>query len=396
MANILGINTGQANWAETQRALHDFYQDNHSHYLVTPNPEIILNAQTDEELFYILNQADLSLTDGFGVKIAAKLSGQNLTRITGADLLPYLLKEADEKQRRLTIINRRDGLSSAEDIATYLKNKYPHLKYQIIDSPRQNQPSAIDLAAINNFRPNLLICLLGSPEQEKYLFHVRLNIRNISISAGLGGAFDFLTGKIQRAPLAFRNMGLEWLWRLFQQPRRWRRIWRATAIFSAKIIYWLYIMPQIYRPNVAVLMYRKTPQGREIFIVERQGQPGHWQIPQGGTDNLDIVSAGCKELREESGAQNFKIINSYKNLYQYKFNKENGKYNNPENKRHFGYKGQRQSLLITEFLGHDSELKINYWDHSAWRWIKEKDFIKTLHASRREAATIYLQKLYHS
>ncbi len=389
MAIILGINTGETNWSELKDRLASFYDDHNTHQIVTPNPEIILKAQTDEELFYILNQADLSLADGFGLKIAASLSGQKLHRCTGADLLPHLLKEAEGK-RRLSIINRHDGLSSSQDLRDYLQVHYPRLECQILDSAKKALPSPEDIANIQNFKPDLAICLFGAPEQEKYLFHLQEKLGRISLSVGLGGAFDFLTGKLKRAPQLWRKLGLEWLWRFIQQPWRWQRIWRATIIFSGKVIYWRFIMPHLYRPNVAVLMYKFGKNGREIFIVERQDRETHWQLPQGGLDGQDIAAAGAKELREESGAQNFKIIKVYKNLYHYQFNKETGKY---PLQRHFGYRGQRQSLLIAEFQGEDAELRVNYWDHRSWRWIEEENLLNQLHPSRRPAAKIYLEKL---
>lgn len=393
MANILGINTGQANQAEMQHMLGVFLHDGNSHQLVTPNPEIILNAQTDEELFYILNHVDLSLADGFGLKIAALISGQQLYRHTGADLLPQLLQLANDENSRVVIINRHDGLSKNADIESYLNKQQPKLNYLVIDSDQQAIPDITDIEKIKNFQPKIAICLLGSPAQEKYLFHLQKSINPLALSVGLGGAFDFLTGKLQRAPKWWRELGLEWLWRLIQQPWRWQRIWRATAVFMSKVLYWRFIMPHIYRPNVAVLMYRRTNQGKEIFIVERQGQKNHWQLPQGGLDGQDIISAGKKELQEESGVKNFQVIASYKNLYRYDFDKETGKYLHDGKQRHFGYKGQKQSLLITEFTGKDEEIIINYWDHQAWSWIPEADFITKLHPSRQVAGKIYLQKL---
>lgn len=394
MTNILGVNTGEVDWLEAKAAIEKFYNDKASHLIVTPNPEIILSAQTDEELFYLLNHADLSLADGFGLKIAAILSGQKLKRLTGADLLPYLLQEANHKKRRVLIINWKNSLSAKNDIDIVLRNKYPQIASLIIETERQAKASNQDLEKIKNFQPDLAICLLGSPEQEKYLHYLQTHLNYLPIAIGLGGAFDFLSGKIKRAPMMMRYIGLEWLWRLSQQPRRWRRIWRATIVFTSKVIKWRFILPYIYRPNVAILMYRNTPKGREIFIVERQGQAGHWQLPQGGLDGKDLISAGIKELQEESGVINFQVISSYKNLYLYKFDKENGKYQKSQTKqKHLGYRGQRQSLLIVEFTGNEEEIKINYWDHSAWAWIPEEEFLEKLHPCRKEAAVIYLKKL---
>lgn len=392
MANILGINTGEKNLTDTLAAISAFYSDQKSHLLVTPNPEIILAAQTDEELFFILNQADLSLADGFGLKIGAVLSGQTLHRITGADITPAILKEADGNRRRVVIINRHDGLSSQTDIQNYLTENYPHLEFLVINSPQNSYPEINDVTAITNFNPELALCLLGAPFQEKYLFNLQQKIPTLSLSAGVGGTFDFLVGKVKRAPIWWRQIGFEWLWRLIQQPSRYRRIWRATAVFSAKLLYWRLVMPQLYRPNVAILMYKEGHRENEIFIVERQGQKSHWQIPQGGLDGLDIVAAGSKEIREESGVKNFEIVESFKNLYCYDFNKENGKYNDSQKQRHFGFKGQRQSLLIIKFTGNEEEIKINHWDHRAWRWVTQSDFLSSLHPCRQQAGKLYLDK----
>jgi len=394
MANILGINTGKIDWLEAKAAIEKFYNDGKSHLIVTPNPEIILSAQHDEELFYLLNHADLSLADGFGLKIAACLSGQKLKRLTGADLLPYLLQEANRKKRKVLIIKPLISLSQEEDIISLLVNQYPQITPLVVNTKRQDRTNFNDLEKIKNFQPELAICLFGAPEQEKYLHHLQINIKCLPVAAGLGGAFDFLSGKIKRAPKIMRQLGLEWLWRLIKQPARWPRIWRATFVFMFKIIKWIFIMPLTYRPNVAVLMYRQTPNGRQIFIVERQDQPGHWQLPQGGLDGLNLIEAGIKEIREESGALNFKIITSYNKLYKYKFDKENSRYKPAAiGHRHLGYRGQKQGLLILEFTGSDEELKINYWDHSAWQWVSEKDFINKINLTRKEAATIYLKKL---
>jgi N-acetylglucosaminyldiphosphoundecaprenol N-acetyl-beta-D-mannosaminyltransferase len=393
MANILGINTGSTNWTDAKSAISDFYNDGRSHLIVTPNPEIILSAQKDEELFYLLNHADLSLADGFGLKIAAWLSGQKLQRLTGADLLPCLLEEANNKSRRLLIIKPILSLSSETDLLRVLSEKYPHISPLIISTNRQAQAEESDLNKIKNFAPALAICLLGAPEQEKYLHYLKENMPVLPLAVGLGGAFDFLSGRVRRAPKIMRDFGFEWLWRLIKQPERWRRIWRATFVFLYKLIIWRFVLPYRYRQNVAILMYRLTPEGREIFIVERQGQPGHWQLPQGGLDGLDLVAAGSKEIREESGAIHFKIIASYKKLYRYEFTRENGHYQNKEGEKHFGYRGQEQGLLIVEFTGSPEEIKINYWDHQNWSWVAEKEFIQKLHPCRQEAAFIYLQKL---
>ncbi|MCF7860263.1 WecB/TagA/CpsF family glycosyltransferase [Patescibacteria group bacterium] len=395
MANILGIITGKTSKVEALKAISLFYNEHKFHQIVTPNPEIILSAINDEELFYILNHSDISLADGFGLKIAALLSRQKIYRFTGADLLPYLLIEANNNQRRVVIINRSDGLSSDSDIKNYLSKNYPQIKALIISSPLKNSPSKDELKLIKDFNSTLAISLFGSPAQEKYIHSLKNLSTSISIGIGLGGAFDFLTNKAKRAPIFLRQLGLEWFWRLLMQPsKRIQRIWRATAVFMYQFLRWYYVLPHQYRANVAVLMFKETGHLREIFLLERQDEINHWQLPQGGLDGENLVKGGSRELREESGAQTFSVRGVYKNLHKYDFQDEAGTYNSLSLQRHAGYRGQRQSLLITQFLGSDDEFSLNYWDHRAWRWVREDEFIKTLHPIRRESGQLYLKKLH--
>ena len=79
-------------------------------------------------------------------------------------------------------------------------------------------------------------CNFGAPDQEYFLESLRGRSESVRLVMGVGGAFDFLTGKLPRAPRVFRVIGLEWLWRLFLQPSRWKRIWRAVVVFPIAVI----------------------------------------------------------------------------------------------------------------------------------------------------------------
>jgi N-acetylglucosaminyldiphosphoundecaprenol N-acetyl-beta-D-mannosaminyltransferase len=87
---------------------------------------------------------------------------------------------------------------------------------------------------IQNTKYEILFCNFGAPHQEKFLNS--LKSAKIRLAMGVGGSFDYVTGKLQRAPRAMRIFGLEWLWRLILQPKRWRRIWNAVIVFPIKII----------------------------------------------------------------------------------------------------------------------------------------------------------------
>lgn len=396
MAFILGIKLNEFKVQELFQELEIFLNSDKSYYLVTPNPEIILTAHKDEELFYILNKADLALADGFGLRLAGFLQGIKIPRISGSDLTIKLLERAEKLGEKVFIANWHDGLSKKDDLEIVLKEKYPELIFLVLDLERNVILSSENLEIINNFVPKIMFSTFGSPYQEKFIFHNYKKIPSLRLSLPIGGSFDFITKKLKRAPLFLRKLGLEWLWRLILQPKRWRRIYRAVFVFSFKILS-AYLKHYFYRSNVACLLYKKGG-GRDnneklILIVEREDEPGHWQIPQGGTDGESLVISGRRELNEELNTDNFEIKATYKNLFKYNFPATNIEGERLKFNYKFEYKGQKQGLLIAEFGGKDEEIKINHWEHLNFKWVKESEFLNSINEKRRESGKIFLEKL---
>ncbi|MBN2854280.1 WecB/TagA/CpsF family glycosyltransferase [Patescibacteria group bacterium] len=392
MTFILGIKLNDYSPQDLFKELEIFLNSNKSHYLVTPNPEMILAAHKDEELFYILNKADLAPADGFGLKLAGFLQGKKIPRISGSDLTLKLLKRAEKLKEKVFIANWKDGLSKKEDIELALKEKYPELNFLILDLTREANLNSEALETVNNFAPKIMFSTFGSPAQEKFIFHNYKKISSLRLSLAVGGSFDFVSGKLKRAPLFLRKIGLEWFWRLILQPKRWRRIYRAVFVFSSKVLS-AYLKHYFYRPNVACLLYKNTAEGKKILIVEREDEPGHWQIPQGGTDGESLAVAGRRELNEELNTDNFEIKGVYKNLWKYKFPPTVVESDRLKFSYKFEYKGQKQGLLIAEFKGRDEEIKLNHWEHLNFKWVKESEFLDSIHERRRESGKLFLEKL---
>ncbi len=393
--SILGVNISVIDRAAALKRIGEYLRGSGQHFLVTPNPEIVLAANQDEELHHILNKADLSLMDGMGLKLAARLKGVSAPRVTGADLVPELLTLAEEKGLRVLVVNWRDGLSSAADIESSLKGRYPRLDLavQSVDRfGRDFDPAAAGQAAV-------MLVTLGAPYQEKFIYHNLKKVPSLRLAAGIGGALDFLSGKVKRAPKFMRLLGLEWSWRLFQKPagsqgqavyRRYRRIWRAVFVFMWRFLVWQYVRPRMYRPNVACLIYRRNGERYQALVVRRaySAEP-HWQLPQGGTDGEDPKDAGLREATEELGTDKFAVRAVYKDVWRYEFNGALGKH--PVT-RDSGYKGQKQSLAILEFLGDDAEIKLNYWDHDFWQWVDTDQLVATVHPVRQKSTQVFLDK----
>jgi len=392
MANVLGINLSALPASAAKKRATEFLNSPTQHYIVTPNPEMILKSHEDEELFYILNKADLSIADGFGLKIAGWLAGLDIPRLAGADLTLYLLSLAQARQIKIVVLNWRGGLSTRTDIRKALENKYPGLVCLVIDSSRSHPLAAEIIQRINDFKPLILFNTFGSPYQEKIIYHNLKKMPSVRLALGIGGAFDFITSKVKRAPKILRRIGLEWLWRLIKQPKRWKRIYNATFVFTGKLLR-ARLNHFFYRPCVACFLYKNENGHNKILIVEREDEPGHWQIPQGGTDGESLEVAGARELREELNTDKFITKAIFRDTYSYLFPPISDQRTLSLSRRFkYDYKGQRQGLYIAEFKGNDHDIKVNFWDHRAWRWVDESDFVANTYPVRQESARIFLDK----
>jgi len=205
---ILGVKIDNLTLIKILEKIEYFLLSSRTNYIVTPNPEIILTAQNNTELKNMLNEADLSIPDGVGLKIASKFKIKE--RITGTDLMNNILKKYINKKFKF-IINET-GLSSKKEVLQKANVK------------------------IDESYPDIIFVGLGCPRQEKWIKENIAKYPNTRLILTVGGAFDFLTGKQKRAPLLFRKIGLEWLWRLIKQPKRYKRIFNATIKFLFKAL----------------------------------------------------------------------------------------------------------------------------------------------------------------
>jgi N-acetylglucosaminyldiphosphoundecaprenol N-acetyl-beta-D-mannosaminyltransferase len=183
------------------------------YYIVTPNPELLVIANGNPNYKEILNGAKLALADGIGVLIGAQFLGRPLKqRIQGVDLVENLCREVSN--RPITVGFLGAGPNVAEPTAECLKKKYPGLKVGMVAQEWTE--------TLKTKKVDLLFIAFGSPKQEIWIAD-NLSVLPAKVVVGVGGSFDFISGKVIRAPLILRRLGLEWLFRLVIQPWRIKR-----------------------------------------------------------------------------------------------------------------------------------------------------------------------------
>ncbi|MFS0821577.1 WecB/TagA/CpsF family glycosyltransferase [Bacillus sp. 1P02SD] len=205
-------------------------------YLVTCNVDHIMNVQKDSKFREIYNNADLIVADGVPVVWASKLLGNPLKeKISGSDIIPKLANKLVEKNYSLFFLGADEGV--AAKAAENLKENYPKIKVVGTYSPsygfekNEGEIKRI-IEMINNSKPDLLFVGVGSPKQEKWIYKYYQDLQ-VPVSIGVGATFDFLAGNVKRAPLFMQKSGLEWFWRLIQEPKR---LWKRYLVNDSKFI----------------------------------------------------------------------------------------------------------------------------------------------------------------
>lgn len=209
-------------------------------WIVTANPEILLFAKRHETYRSTLKQSDMVLVDGFGLWLMLRLFEKKTTRVTGVECAEGLLQLAQQENWRVALFGGSPG--SAEGSLADIKRAYPNLNIVAeqagtISSMGENDPATDEACLrLTFFDPQVLLVALGHPKQEEWIKAHIQEFPNLKAIVGVGGTFDFWSGKIKRAPGWMRSLGLEWLWRLIQEPKRIKRILNAVIVFPIAFI----------------------------------------------------------------------------------------------------------------------------------------------------------------
>lgn len=196
-------------------------------WVVTPNPEIVLECRRNPQLADAVHEAALVIPDGIGVLYAARILGRPLQeKIPGIDFACALMEQLAASAGSVYLFGAKPGV--AEAAADALLESYPGLQICGTHNGYFTDDSPI-VADIHEKKPDLVLVCLGAPKQELWMREHAERL-DAGLLIGLGGSLDVFAGTAQRAPERWRKLGLEWLYRLYKEPRRIGRMIRLPLI----------------------------------------------------------------------------------------------------------------------------------------------------------------------
>ena len=190
-----------------------------------PQVAYFVNANSINQAFKVsalketLNNADYVFPDGAGVKFAARQVGVSLVdNVNGTDMLPHLCDAASLEGKSIYLLGGDEGV--AEKCKEALQDRFPRLRIAGTHHGFLDQRNCEKVIAdINNRDVDILLVGMGTPIQELWI-EAHKKLLNVDMVVGVGGLFDFFSGRIARAPLFLREAGLEWIWRLLMEPKK--------------------------------------------------------------------------------------------------------------------------------------------------------------------------------
>ncbi|MDQ7826282.1 MAG: WecB/TagA/CpsF family glycosyltransferase [Candidatus Eremiobacteraeota bacterium] len=231
--DILGVKVHRVSLEETLAAIGGFIEERSSHLVVTLGTEMVMAAQKNKEFLEVLNAAHLVCADAVGIIWASKRMEKPLSeKVAGIEILDRLAALSYEKGWRLFFLGAAEG--TAEAAVEELRKKYPEMPVAGIHHGFFKDDGPV-IRLIKEAKPDILFIALGSPRQELWFWRHREEL-GVPVGIGVGGSFDVLSGKISRSPRWMISLGLEWLYRLYKEPWRWKRM-TVLPVFALKILF---------------------------------------------------------------------------------------------------------------------------------------------------------------
>lgn len=225
LVNIAGINIDDITMEQAVERIYEFIESDQNHSIYTPNAEIMMDGIANKELKEILNTADMLVADGAGVVLASKILGKSVAeKVSGFDLAKNLLIASSKRPIKFFLFGAKPGIPERANANVICD--YPGAKIVGTRNGYFSQEDENDIInQINASGADVLFVCLGAPKQEQWI-HRHKDQLKVKVCMGLGGTIDILAENVKLAPDFFRNHGLEWLYRLYKEPWRFKRMLR--------------------------------------------------------------------------------------------------------------------------------------------------------------------------
>ncbi len=405
-------------------------RSNQKTWLTTPYSEFLLAALKDPKTLAMLNRASIAVPDGIGLfwarkflclpfsatsywgkilqafwqaeySLAAVLCNPKWIfkasapgeKIPGSELVWDLAQMAEKNNWSIYLLGGFDDVPKLA--AGQLTRKYPGLK--IAGYSDKNPDDKTIAEDIKKAAPDMLFVAYGPIRQEAW---IAANLENlpVKLAVGLGGTFDYLAKKRLNPPKFMRQIGLEWLWRLFTQPHRLKRILNATFGLAIMLVRYKVFESYPFRPNVVsviingenkVLVCERSPYDFYVDVIstpESLKHKGYWQFPQGGLEKDESMEAAAKrEALEETGLKEVSLIKISGRTHTYTWKSGYRKF--WKNRGHKN-RGQKQSIVYLSFRGRDSDVKVDQKEFVNYRWVDYAKLADVVHPERLALAKI--------
>jgi len=220
---LFGVDIDNKSMTQAIDFISDKIKSNETANIAFVNTDCLNKVTINQEYREALKNFDQIYADGIGIRIGCKMRNINIVdNVNGTDMFPLLCEQAARHKIKLFLLGAKQGI--AEKCANNMMQAYPGL--DIVDTQHgyfSKQETDDVITKINQSGANLLIVGFGVPLQEQWIDQHASQLKT-NVQIGVGGLFDFYSGKIPRAPLWMRNVGCEWVWRLLQEPKRmWHR-----------------------------------------------------------------------------------------------------------------------------------------------------------------------------
>jgi N-acetylglucosaminyldiphosphoundecaprenol N-acetyl-beta-D-mannosaminyltransferase len=234
--DILGIKVDNLTAEELKNRILGILTSKNRGYIIYANVNSINLAGSDPELRNILNSSGILYPDGYGVMLASKILGNTFReKITSTDFFINFCEELAGKNISMYFLGGKPGV--AQKARQKLQASIPALTitgecHGYFDTEAEEKI----IEKINDARPDILVVGMGTPKQEKWIYHNRHRL-NVPVCWAVGAVFDFISVSIARAPCWLRKINLEWLYRLSREPKRlWRRYLLGNPLFVFRVV----------------------------------------------------------------------------------------------------------------------------------------------------------------